>query len=71
MTFVEASIRRLSPQQRGKLKRRLVNSAKGWGWDARSGSPEHPDSVKAAGNAKRFTAMLGRFSALTAGLEVR
>ena len=69
MSFVESAICRMSPFLRGNLQRRLtkrVDSGK------QAVFASKPSSRKAnLALLRRAHAMLGRFSALTAGLEVR
>jgi hypothetical protein len=73
MSFVEAAIRRMSPLRRGNLKRRLMDRS----WDAAvhvNGAANSLCTCDIATLRKQMTrsdALLGRFSALTAGLEVR
>lgn len=62
MSFVETAIRRLSPLRRGNLQRRLMER-----FEAHGGCYEPGCKCRST----RAYAILGRFSALTAGLEVR
>lgn len=71
--FVSAAIRRMSPLRRGNLQRRLIEKS----WDAAVHVNGAIDGLCACDMSRlrevstRADALLGRFSALTSGLEVR
>lgn len=74
MSFVEAAILRLSPLRRGNLQRRLMERVEACEASTPYGD-KYEDGTDAvsewAARSLRAYAVLGRFLALTAGLEVR
>ncbi len=73
-SFVESAIARLSPLRRGNLERRLRERAETLESDAPYGET-YEDGTDAVTpwweRYRRATANLGRFSAITASMEVR
>lgn len=69
MSFVEAAIRRMSPLSRGDLQRRLIERAIRTDHSARLFEASFGLTLKR--RVRNAYAMLGRFSALTSGLEAR